>query len=31
MNVRTYWKRRQAIKQAQINALLEDDIGDRYD
>jgi hypothetical protein len=31
MNIRNYWKRRQAEKREEINALLSDDMGDRYD
>lgn len=31
MNIRNYWKRRQAQKNEEINALLSDEMGDRYD
>jgi hypothetical protein len=31
MNIRNYWKRRQAQKREEINALFSDDMGDRYD
>jgi hypothetical protein len=31
MNVRNYWKHRKALKEEQINALLDDEMGDRYD
>jgi hypothetical protein len=31
MNIRNYWKYRKALRQAQINSLFEDDMGDRYD
>jgi hypothetical protein len=31
MNIRTYWKYRKALKRAQVNSLLDDDMGDRYD
>jgi hypothetical protein len=31
MNIRNYWKRRQAIKHAEMNTLLSDEMSDRYD
>jgi hypothetical protein len=31
MNIRNYWRYRKALKDAQINALFDDDMGDRYD
>jgi hypothetical protein len=31
MNIRNYWKFRRALRQEKTNALLEDDMGDRYD
>jgi hypothetical protein len=31
MNIRNYWKFRKAMRQEQINSLLNDDMGDRYD
>jgi hypothetical protein len=31
VNIRNYWKRRQAINRAQNSALLSDEMDDRYD
>lgn len=31
MNIRNYWRYRRELKRARVNALLEDDMGDRYD
>jgi hypothetical protein len=31
MNIRNYWKFRKAMRHEKINALFEDDMGDRYD
>jgi hypothetical protein len=31
MNIRNYWKFHKALRQEKINALFEDDMGDRYD